>query len=140
MLTKTLIAAATGAVIVAALAGCSANGSGPKPSATPSSTATAQSTVYDRCVDGQATILASGLKKDFALTGDCSTVSIVGKAKHGTTITLPALDLLVIEGDGATVAAKSSAKIVFAGNDNTVTYAGTAEVDDQGSGNTATAE
>ncbi|ROP65161.1 DUF3060 family protein [Curtobacterium sp. PhB130] len=139
MRARTVIAALAATVALAGLTGCAA--SQPDTAKPTSSTSTAPSvakTVYDECVDGQATVLASKLTGDFSLEGDCKTVSIVGAAKKGTTITLPALDLLVIEGNATKVTADSAAKIVFAGNDNVVQHGGHAEVEDHGTGNSAT--
>jgi len=144
-LSRTVATLALTAAMIGALAGCSSSSApGPTRSATPTSSASASATktVYDKCVDGHATILASDVAKGkpFTLRGACDSVSIVGKAKNHTTIHLPdTVKLLVIEGDDTTVDAHSVATIIVPGSHNTITYKGTADVQDQGQDNSITA-
>lgn len=141
MIRKTAVSLVLGAAFLTALAGCSSTSTpGPTSSPKPSHTTPVTETVYNECVDGLATVDASDLSADEPFTlGDCAQVSVLGAAKDGGTISLGAVDSLLVEASGATIEVQGAKTITIPGSDNTVTYGGTAEVQDLGTGNTATA-
>lgn len=141
---RTLISTITLAVVAAAaLTGCSTAQDDKKASPSPSASATTKpiETVYDKCVDGAATLLTTntGAGKTFSL-GDCANVSIVGAGAKGSSFELGTVETLVVEGDSVTVSVASAKKIIVAGQQNDVTYGGQAEVVDDGAKNTITAQ
>ncbi|QCR42509.1 hypothetical protein C1N91_02065 [Curtobacterium sp. SGAir0471] len=126
---------------IVSLAGCS-NSADPDKAASPSPTRTsaANETVYNTCVDGLATIDAAHFTAEKPLDlGDCTHVSVLGAAKDGSTITLGAVEDLLIEASGATIHVDSAKSITVPGSDNTVQYSGETAVQDLGQGNTITA-
>lgn len=139
---KTVITITLGAGLVAALAGCSSTGTPDKTaSPTPTKQSSASKTVYNKCIDGLATIKASDVtaKKPFSL-GDCTHVSVLGAAKKGATISLGAVEDLLVEASGATIEVQKAKSITVPGSDNTVTYSGEAAVQDLGQHNSITAQ
>ena len=138
---RTLVTITLGATLVAALTGCS-GGAAPDrtPSPSPTEEGATTETVYDTCVDGLATIRATDVSPEEPLSlGDCTHVSVLGAAPGGATITLGAVEDLLVEASGATVDVQSVKTITVPGSDNTVTYAGEAAVQDLGQDNTITA-
>jgi hypothetical protein len=138
---KPFLALTVGAGLVAVLSGCTGHGPDrPTTSPTPSTSATAESVDYGKCVDGQLTILASQAKAGAAVdVAECDSVSIVGTAEEGVRFELGAVDRLVVEGDGLTVHAESAGEVIVPGNRNTVTHGGDSKVEDLGAGNTVSA-
>jgi hypothetical protein len=140
---KTVLTIALGTALVAALTGCS-HGANPdktsSPTPAPTKTSAANETVYNECIDGLATIDASDATAEKPLTvGDCTHVSVLGAAEDGSTITLGAVEDLLVEASGATIDVKSAKSITVPGSDNTVTYSGEAAVQDLGQDNTISA-
>lgn len=134
----TVITMALGTALVAALTGCSSTGNPDKaPSPSPTKTSAASETVYNKCVDGLATIKATD--KEPLTLGDCAHVSVLGAAKGGATITLGTVEDLLVEASGATVDVQSVTSITVPGSDNSVTYSGQATVQDLGQNNTISA-
>jgi len=140
---KTVATVALGAALAAALTGCSGGATPDKtssPTPSPTKTSAANETVYNECIDGLATIDASDATAEKPLTvGDCTHVSVLGAAKDGSTITLGAVEDLLVEASGATIDVKSAKSITVPGSDNTVKYSGEAEVQDLGQDNTISA-
>jgi hypothetical protein len=140
---KTVLTIALGTALVAALTGCSGGANPDKtssPTPTPTKTSAANETVYNECIDGLATIDASDATAEKPLSvGDCTHVSVLGAAQDGSTITLGAVEDLLVEASGATIEVKSAKSITVPGSDNTVTYSGAAAVKDLGQDNTISA-
>lgn len=138
---KTVIAIALGAALATVLTGCSGTATPDKTSSpAPTKSSSTTETVYNKCVDGLATIKAdeATAKKPLAVS-DCAHVSVLGAAKNGATITLGAVEDLLIEASGATVDIQSVKNITVPGSDNTVRYSGEAAVQDLGQNNTISA-
>jgi hypothetical protein len=139
----TVLTIALGTALVAALTGCS-HGANPdktsSPTPAPTKTSAANETVYNECIDGLATIDATDAtaKKPLAL-GDCTHVSVLGAGADGSTITLGAVEDLLVEASGATIEVASAKSITVPGSDNTVTYSGEAAVKDLGQNNKVSA-
>lgn len=138
---KTVVTIALGAALAAALTGCSGGSNLDKTSSpSPTKTSTANETVYNECVDGLATIDATDATAKKPLTvGDCAHVSVLGAAEDGSTITLGAVEDLLVEASGATIDVESVKSITVPGSDNTVKYSGEAAVQDLGQDNTIAA-
>lgn len=140
---KTVVSIALGATLVAALAGCSGGANPDKtasPTPSPTKTSAANETVYNECIDGLATINAKDATAKKPLTvGDCTHVSVLGAAEDGSTITLGAVEDLLVEASGATIDVESAKSITVPGSDNTVNYSGEAAVQDLGQHNTIAA-
>lgn len=140
---KTVASVALGAALIAALAGCSGGGTPDKsasPTPSPTKTSAANETVYNKCIDGLATINAKDATAEKPLAvGDCAHVAVLGAAEDGSTITLGAVEDLLVEASGATIDVQSAKSITVPGSDNTVKYSGETAVKDLGKGNTISA-
>lgn len=140
---KTVVTITLGAALAAALTGCSGGESPDKassPTPSPTGTSVTNEIVYNECVDGLATIDASDATAEEPLSvGDCTHVSVLGAAEDGSTITIGAVEDLLVEASGATIDVESAKSITVPGSDNTVTYSGEAAVQDLGQDNTVSA-
>ncbi|WIE76071.1 DUF3060 domain-containing protein [Curtobacterium sp. MCSS17_007] len=138
----TLAATLITAVLTASLTACSStapDGRGTPPAADP--TANAEETRYGECINGNETILASDLEREQEQSfGDCASISVVGKAPAGSVIRLGTVEVLVVEGDEATISVDTAQRIVVPGSHNKITHGGESSVEDHGADNTITAQ
>jgi len=122
------------------LAACSTTERHPDRTPSPTSTAAAHEETYNKCIDDRATILASDVERGESIKlGNCAEVSVVGAATQNSTIEIGAVELLVVEADGARVQVGSAERIIVPGSHNEITHTGDAHVEDLGEENSIAA-
>lgn len=141
--TNLLRSAFVGTALVALLAGCTSDGDA-APTASPTTTATAQAEVGqpdNECVDDIAYLQFTETDTELSLPEGCNTVIVLG---DGGTATVGPVGDLALMGNGNSITVESVERIDFTGNDNMVTHGGDApeilgDETNSGTGNTATA-
>jgi hypothetical protein len=138
-----IIAALLGAGILLPLVGCTNSDTAADKTTAPTSKPSASATtppksedVANKCIDGFASIVGDG--KDIELPDGCPTVSVV---TDGSTVTLGAVDKLLVESSNTTIHVAGVKEVQAVGDKNTIDYTGDAPtIDDKGKENVVTAK
>lgn len=120
------------------LTSCSTGGGEHRPSPTPTTAASAQTTTYNKCVDGAAQVSVDKTSAPVTVA-DCDGINIITSDQS---YRLGSVKVLTVEASNTTITIGQSGveKIAVLGSGNTITYSGdTPEITDEGEDNSVDA-